>query len=114
MGGIATLSSDGERMITPLPIFHMNAMAYSFMAMVAVGGCLTVLDRFHPRSWWQDVRDAQATCLHYLGVMPSMLMGSEPNANDQNHHVKFGFGAGVDPKLHAAFEKRFGFPLWKV
>jgi acyl-CoA synthetase (AMP-forming)/AMP-acid ligase II len=37
-------------MITPLPIFHMNAMAYSFMAMVAVGGCLTVLDRFHPRA----------------------------------------------------------------
>lgn len=28
-------------------IFHMNAMAYSLMAMIAVGGCLTVLDRFH-------------------------------------------------------------------
>ena len=40
-------------MITPLPIFHMNAMAYSFMAMIAVGGCLTVLDRFHPSSWWR-------------------------------------------------------------
>jgi acyl-coenzyme A synthetase/AMP-(fatty) acid ligase len=25
--------------------------------------------------------------------------------------VRFGFGAGVDPKLHAAFEERFGFPL---
>jgi acyl-CoA synthetase (AMP-forming)/AMP-acid ligase II len=64
-----------ERMITPLPVFHMNAMAVSFMAMVAVGGCLTVLDRFHPRTWWQSVRESGATCLHYLGVMPSMLMG---------------------------------------
>jgi acyl-CoA synthetase (AMP-forming)/AMP-acid ligase II len=54
-------------MITPLPIFHMNAMAYSFMAMVAVGGCLTVLDRFHPSSWWRSVRESGATCLHYLG-----------------------------------------------
>lgn len=47
-GGLCALSQDGERMITPLPIFHMNAMAYSFMAMIAVGGCLTALDRFHP------------------------------------------------------------------
>ena len=64
-------------MITPLPMFHMNAMACSLMAMVTVGGCLTVLDRFHPRSWWQNVRDNRSTCLHYLGVMPSILMKAE-------------------------------------
>jgi len=110
-GGLCALNEDGERMITPLPIFHMNAMAYSFMAMIAVGGCLTVLDRFHPRSWWASVRDSGATCLHYLGVMPSMLIGAEPSDADRDHHVRFGFGAGVDPKLHAAFEERFGFPL---
>lgn len=111
LGGIADLGEDGERMITPLPIFHMNAMAYSFMAMLRVGGCLTALDRFHPRSWWQSVRDSRATCLHYLGVMPSILMEMPPGENDRNHTVRFGFGAGVDPKLHAPFEKRFGFTL---
>jgi len=111
VGGIANLSMDGERMITPLPIFHMNAMAYSFMAMVAVGGCLTALDRFHPSSWWADVRDSRATCLHYLGVMPSMLMNADPSSLDTEHDVQFGFGAGVDPKLQVAFEERFGFPL---
>lgn len=110
-GGLCALSTDGERMITPLPIFHMNAMAYSLMAMIAVGGCLTVLDRFHPRTWWQSVRDSRATCLHYLGVMPSMLMGMAETDQDRNHTVRFGFGAGVDPKLHEAFENRFGFPL---
>lgn len=109
-GGICALR-DGDRMITPLPIFHMNAMAYSFMAMIAVGGCLTALDRFHPRSWWQSVRDSGATCLHYLGVMPSMLMGLPASPDDRAHKVRFGFGAGVDPKLHAGFEDRFGFPL---
>lgn len=109
--GICALNTDGERMITPLPIFHMNAMAYSFMAMVAVGGCLTALDRFHPRTWWASVRDSRATCLHYLGVMPSMLMGADPSPEDRNHKVRFGFGAGIDPKLHAPFEARFGFPL---
>ncbi len=109
--GVCALNTDGERMITPLPIFHMNAMAFSFMAMVCVGGCLTVLDRFHPRSWWANVRDSRATCLHYLGVMPSMLMGAEPSDTDRDHCVRFGFGAGIDPKLHAPFEKRFGFAL---
>lgn len=109
--GVCAINTDGERMITPLPIFHMNAMAFSFMAMVAVGGCLTALDRFHPRTWWDSVRDSKATCLHYLGVMPSMLMGAKPSENDTNHTVRFGFGAGIDPKLHAAFEDRFGFPL---
>ncbi|MCC0036519.1 MAG: AMP-binding protein [Hoeflea sp.] len=110
-GGLCALATDGERMITPLPIFHMNAMAYSLMAMVAVGGCLTVLDRFHPSSWWRSVRESGATCLHYLGVMPSMLMGAPESPEDRNHAVRFGFGAGVDPKLHAGFEARFGFPL---
>ncbi|PCH71635.1 MAG: ATP-dependent acyl-CoA ligase, partial [Rhodobacteraceae bacterium] len=61
-GGLCALDTNGERMITPLPIFHMNAMAYSFMAMLFVGGCLTILDRFHPRSWWASVRDSRATC----------------------------------------------------
>jgi len=110
-GGLCALTEEGERMLTPLPLFHMNAMACSFMGMVAVGGCLTVLDRFHPRTWWHSVAEARATCLHYLGVMPSILMQADPAPQDRAHCVRFGFGAGVDPKLHAPFEARFGFPL---
>ncbi|MGY3590433.1 acyl-CoA synthetase (AMP-forming)/AMP-acid ligase II [Bradyrhizobium sp. USDA 4341] len=111
VGGLIDLRGDGERMITPLPLFHMNAMAVSLMAMLSVGGSLTMLDRFHPRSWWKSVRDSRATCLHYLGVMPSMLMGAPPTHEDRAHTVRFGFGAGVDRLLHAPFEERFGFPL---
>lgn len=110
-GGACALNDAGERMITPLPVFHMNAMAYSAMAMIAVGGCLTVLDRFHPRSWWNSVRESYATCLHYLGVMPSILMGLPEAPEDKEHTVRFGFGAGIDAKLHVPFEERFGIPL---
>lgn len=110
-GGVCALGEDGERMITPLPMFHMNAMACSLMAMITVGGCLIVLDRFHPKSWWQSVRDSRATCLHYLGVMPSILMKAEASPQDRDHAVRFGFGAGIDPKLHVPFEERFGIPL---
>jgi acyl-CoA synthetase (AMP-forming)/AMP-acid ligase II len=111
LNGLGTMRSGVERMLTPLPLFHMNALAYSAMAMLVTGGCLIPLDRFHPRSWWRTVRESGATVVHYLGVMPAILMADVPLANDRAHSVRFGFGAGVDGKLHAPFEQRFGFPL---
>jgi acyl-CoA synthetase (AMP-forming)/AMP-acid ligase II len=111
IGGLCTLREGQERMVTPLPLTHMNAMAYSAMAMVVTGGCLVQLDRFHPGSWWQTVRDTRATVVHYLGVMPAMLLGAAPSPADRDHAVRFGFGAGVDRRQQAAFEQRFGFPL---
>ena len=109
--GLGAMHRGTERMLTPLPLFHMNALAYSAMAMLMTGGCLIPLDRFHPKSWWRSVRDSRATIIHYLGVMPAILMADPPDPADRTHHVRFGFGAGVDGKLHAPFEDRFGFPL---
>jgi acyl-CoA synthetase (AMP-forming)/AMP-acid ligase II len=111
IGGLCTLKAGEERLITPLPMVHMNAMAYSTMAMIYAGGCIIPLDRFHPRSWWDSVRSSGATVMHYLGVMPAMLMGAAADARDRQHSVRFGFGAGVDKLHHASFEQRFGVPL---
>jgi acyl-CoA synthetase (AMP-forming)/AMP-acid ligase II len=111
IGGLATLRTGTERMLTPLPLTHMNAMAYSAMAMVVTGGCLILLDRFHPATWWASVRESRATAVHYLGVMPAMLMKAPARPEDRAHDVRFGFGAGVERTHHAAFEERFGFPL---
>jgi acyl-CoA synthetase (AMP-forming)/AMP-acid ligase II len=111
LNGLGAMRHGVERMLTPLPLFHMNALAYSAMAMLMTGGCLIPLDRFHPRSWWKTVRDSGATIIHYLGVMPPILMADPVSAEDRAHAVRFGFGAGIDGKLHAPFEDRFGFPL---
>jgi len=111
IGGLAQLHAGEERMLTPLPLVHMNAMAFSALAMVLAGGCLIALDRFHPATWWDSVRNSRATVVHYLGVMPAMLMKAPAAIADRQHGVRFGFGAGVDRSLHAAFEQRFGFPL---
>ena len=110
-GGLMAMRDGTERMLTPLPLFHMNAMATSTMAMLMSGGCLTILDRFHPKTWWDSVKAARATIVHYLGVMPPMLMSAPASATDRAHAVRFGFGAGVDRRLHAPFEERLGFPL---
>ena len=110
-GGLCTLRPGEERLITPLPLFHMNALAVSTMAMILTAGCVVQLDRFHPRTWWRHVVESAATIVHYLGVMPAILMQLAPSADDRAHRVRFGYGANANPKDHAAFEARFGFPL---
>jgi acyl-CoA synthetase (AMP-forming)/AMP-acid ligase II len=112
LGGLCQIETGIERLLTPLPLVHMNAMACSSMVMIMTGGCIVQLDRFHPSNWWQTVRDSKASIVHYLGVMPAMLLNKEPLADeDFSSQIKFGFGAGVNPKHHAPFEQRFGFPL---
>ncbi|HSC62390.1 MAG TPA: AMP-binding protein [Caldimonas sp.] len=108
---LAEVVADVDRFITPLPLSHMNALAFSSMAAILSGGCIVQLDRFHPDTWWQSVRDSRATVVHYLGVMPAMLLTAPASELDRQHQVRFGFGAGVDARHHAPFEERFGFPL---
>lgn len=112
LGGHIALREGDERLLTPLPLSHMNAMSVSTMAMFMTGGCLIQLDRFHPGTWWQSLRDSRATAIHYLGVLPAILLAlPEEPLDDFSTQIRFGFGAGVNPAHHKRFEKRFGFPL---
>ena len=111
LGGLCDLVPGKERLITPLPLTHMNALACSAMGMIHTGGCIIQLDRFHPSTWWQSVAESKASIIHYLGVMPAILLGMEETPEKRGQEVHFGFGAGADPRHQAAFETRFGFPL---
>lgn len=109
--GVCDYRRDQERVMTPLPLTHMNAMANSAMVVIFAGGCLIQLDRFHPKSWLHSARTCEATIVHYLGVMPAMLLSAPTAESDRDHQIRWGFGAGVDKDHHAVFEERFGFPL---
>jgi len=109
--GYIAVEPGRARVLTPLPMFHMNAMASSTMGMILAGGCVIQLDRFHPKSWWHDVRVTGATGIHYLGVMPAILLDMPVSPDERAHRVRYGVGANVEPKHHAAFEARFGFSL---
>ncbi len=111
LDGVCEVRPHAERIITPLPLNHVNAMAFSAMVVWTAGGCLVQLDRFHPGSWWDSVRESGATILHYLGVMPAMLLSAPASGADRQHGVRWAFGAGVDRRNHAPFEDRFGLPL---
>ena len=111
LGNLCTVREGEERLITPLPLFHMNALAVSTTVMILSAGCVIQLERFHPKTWWREVVESGATIVHYLGVMPAILLGLPQDSAERAHHVRFGFGANANPKDHAAFEERFGFPL---
>jgi len=85
LGGYCALNPGRDRLITPLPMYHMNALATSTMAMLMSGGCIVPLDRFHPRSWWNSVRESNATIMHYLGVMPAILRNQPRSSADRAH-----------------------------
>ncbi len=111
MSGACELRPGEDRMLTPLPFFHMNAMATSTMSMMLSGGCLIPLDRFHPSTWWDSVVRAKATIVHCLGVMPAILMKLPPSPAERAHSVRFAFCPGPDRRMHAEAEARFGIPL---
>lgn len=109
--GLISLRPGKERLMQVLPTFHVNAVGNSLMGMIFTGGAQIQLDRFHPRSWWTDAIETSATCFHYLGVIPAMLMNIPPSEHDRAHSMRYGMGGGVYPAHHAVFEERFGVPL---
>lgn len=113
-GGLVDIREGGERLYNPLPLFHVNASILSFFCMLLTGNAQVQSDRFHPQKWWTELRQTRATIVHYLGVIIPMLLDQPATPEDRQHHVRFGFGAGVEPQLHQVFEDRFGFPLLEI
>ncbi|MFC3612753.1 AMP-binding protein [Lutimaribacter marinistellae] len=112
--GLVSLLHGEERLLNPLPLFHMNNLVVSTTAMMLRAGCTVMIERFSPSSWWVDCRESRATLIHYLGVMPALLLARPVAPDECDHKIRAGIGAGVDPKHHAAFEARFGFPLLEL
>jgi acyl-CoA synthetase (AMP-forming)/AMP-acid ligase II len=111
LGGAAALRTGADRIYNPLPLYHANAGVVSLMGAILTGNCQIQPDRFHAQRWWREVAETGATIVHYLGVIAPVLLKLPPGEHERRHKVRFGIGAGIEPELHAAFEKRFGFPM---
>ncbi|MFU8864755.1 MAG: AMP-binding protein [Rhodobacterales bacterium] len=113
-GGALTVRDGVERIFIPLPYFHVNAGINTLALALLKGVCLIVPDRFHAETWWDDLAATRATAIHYLGIIPPVLMKAAPGPQDRRHGLRYGLGAGLDPALHRAFEERFGLPMVEV
>ncbi|MFC3677178.1 AMP-binding protein [Ferrovibrio xuzhouensis] len=114
LGGVVAIREGEDRFYNPLPVFHMNHFAVTGTCAILTGNCLILTERFSPNRWWQEIAETRATIIHYLGVVPPLLLNQPETALEKQHRVRFGLGAGVEPELHGAFERRFGFPLAEV
>ena len=113
-GGLVSFGEGCERIYNPLPLFHVNALVFSFWCAVLKGNCQVQTDRFQPGRWFVEVAESGATVVHYLGVVVPMLLNQPPHPLERAHRVRFAIGAGVDPQRHAEFEARFGYPLIEI
>ena len=110
-GGIAQMSEGGEVALTPLPMFHMNALGCTAVGMIMKGGAIVPLDRFHSSSWWDSIADSGATIVHCLGVIPAILLQLPVVEAERTHRVKFALGPGVDARHKIEFEERYRIPI---
>lgn len=110
-GGVMRMEPGQERFYAPFPSFHMSISVFTLNAVTQLRNCLITRDAFHVSAWWADVVSTRATIVHYLGIVPPILLRTPPTELEKQHRVKFGQGAGVDPSVREQFEERFGFPL---
>ncbi|MDO8704406.1 MAG: AMP-binding protein [Sulfuricaulis sp.] len=113
-GSYFALKQGEERLLNPLPVYHVAAGCLCPMTMMLTRGCLIMPGRFSAQRWWQEVVATRATLVHYIGLVPAALMNLPVVPEERMHRVKWGLGAGIEPSLHAAFEERFGFPNIEV
>ncbi len=114
LGGLCAIQEGRDRVYNPLPLYHMNAQAVTATMVILTGNAMVLPERFSPSRWWGEIVETGATIIHYLGIVPPLLLGQPASSLDRTHKVRFGLGAGVEPQLHANFEERFGFPLVEI
>ena len=111
IGAPISLSFGKDKILNPLPSYHINAGIVTFFAAMLTGNSLIQPERFSISNWWEDINETEATIFHYLGVIIAVLLSDQSATKASLGKLRVGFGAGVEPALHQEFETRFGIPL---
>jgi carnitine-CoA ligase len=103
---------DGERCLTALPLFHVNAQAMSLFGTITVAGTLVVIQEFRASKLWEQVRRHRAnqTCL--VAMQLRTILAQPPAEGERDHQLRRLFYAiNVTDAEKEAFEERFGVTL---
>jgi crotonobetaine/carnitine-CoA ligase len=101
--------SERDRLLVALPLFHINAQAYSTMGALGAGASLALLGRFSASRFWEEARALGATQFNAVGAMIHILLKTAPRESDRGHGVRSCYAALALPEeQHRAFEERFG------
>jgi crotonobetaine/carnitine-CoA ligase len=99
-----------EVLWTPLPLFHINALATSVVNTIIVGGKLSLGRKFSASSFWADVYKSQARVVHLLGGL-MRIVASKPDSEDSRRcygQLRFVAGVPCSNALRETWRARFG------
>jgi carnitine-CoA ligase len=103
---------EGERCLTALPMFHVNAQAMSLFATLTVAGTLVLIQEFRASRFWEQVcrHEATQTCL--VAMQLRTVLARPPAEGERDHKLRRLFYAiNVTDAEKEAFEDRFGVTL---
>ena len=105
------LTSD-DRLLTSLPLFHINAPTYSTLGSLAARASLALLPSFSASTFLDAVREVGATQFNSIGAMLEILMRQPERADDADNPIRLCYtGPAPEQERHLAIERRFG---WRI
>ena len=70
--------TEDDRLLSVMPLFHMNAVSVTTMAALYAGGSTVVSPKFSASRFWQTISDFQITSFGSVATMLSMLLSTYP------------------------------------
>lgn len=105
------LTSD-DRLMTSLPLFHINAPAYSVLGSVAARASVVLLPAFSATTFLDSARRFEATEFNAIGAMVEMLMRQPERPDDADTPLRLCYtGPSPDRERQLDIERRFGLEL---
>jgi long-chain acyl-CoA synthetase len=101
-----------DRLLTIMPLFHMNAVSVTTMSALYAGGATVVSPKFSASRFWQIVSDYQITSFGSVATMLSMLLSTYPDgvpAGLKSDQLRFAMcgSAPVPAEVLRRFEETF-------
>ncbi|MEO6795399.1 MAG: AMP-binding protein [Candidatus Dormibacter sp.] len=96
-----------QRLWACLPLFHINAQAYSLMTTLAHGFPMALTAKFHASSFWHDARALEVTEVNVVGAMLEFL-AAQPETTWTESSLRTIYAApGPPPEQRERLEARF-------
>ena len=104
--------TENDRLLTIMPLFHMNAVSVTTMSALYAGGSSVVSAKFSASRFWQIVSDYQITSFGSVATMLSMLLSTYPDGVPdglKTNQLRFAMcgSAPVPAEVLRRFEERF-------
>ena len=98
-----------DRLMTSLPLFHINAPIYSALGSLACGAGLVLVPRFSASGFIDSARRHGATEFNAIGAMLEILMRQEPRPDDADAALRLCYtGPAPARERQEEIERRFG------